>query len=78
MMENIDSLILEHLKALLNELRSAKTDIQGDLRDIKARLASPEHHQAGAYLDTTRQSNRIDELDRRVERLERRLELAAD
>jgi predicted nuclease with TOPRIM domain len=75
MNEPIDNLIIEHLKALRNELRTAKNDIQGDLRDIKARLASLEHHQAGTYLDSNRQSNRIDELDVRMERIERRLEL---
>jgi chromosome segregation ATPase len=78
MTENVDNLILEHLKALRNELQTAKADIQGDLRDIKARLASLEHHQAGTYLDSTRQNSRIDELDRRVERIERRLEMTAD
>ena len=54
MNEPIDNLIIEHLKALRNELRTAKNDIQSDLRDIKARLASLEHHQAGTYLDRNR------------------------
>jgi hypothetical protein len=75
MNEPIDNLIIEHLKALRNELRTAKNDIQSDLRDIKARLASRENHQAGTDLDSNRQSNRSDEPDQRMERIERRLEL---
>jgi len=44
MNEPIDDLILGHLKALRNELRTAKSDIQSDLYDIKERLASLEHN----------------------------------
>lgn len=40
----MDNLLLEHLKALRNELGNAKRDTQADLRDIKERLASLEHH----------------------------------
>lgn len=73
MADNVDNLIIEHLKALRNELRDAKTDIQADLRDIKARLSSLESHQASAHFDSARQSSKLDELDRRIERVERRL-----
>jgi hypothetical protein len=76
MPEQADNLVLEHLKALCNELPAAKSDIQAGLRDIKARLTSIERHQAGSYLDSARQGSRIDELDRRIERIEHRLELA--
>jgi chromosome segregation ATPase len=75
MSEQTENLVLELLKTLRNKLRTAKADIQADLRDIKARLASLEHHQAGHYLDVNRQSTRLDDLDRRVERIEQRLEL---
>jgi hypothetical protein len=34
MVETTDNLILEHLKALRNELRTAKTDIQARLSQI--------------------------------------------
>jgi hypothetical protein len=78
MADNIDNLIIEHLKALRNELRDTRNAIQADLRDIKARLSSLVSHQAATHFDSARQSVRLDDLDLRIERVERRLELAVE
>ena len=66
------------MTALRHERRPAKNDVQGDLPDIKARPAMREHRHAGTYRDDTQQCSRSDELDRRSQRIDRRLELTAD
>jgi hypothetical protein len=78
MADNIDNLIIEHFKALPTELHDAKADIPADRRDIEVRLSSLEGHRASAQFDSARQSGRQDKPDRRIERIERRLGLAAE
>lgn len=72
MTDNIEYLILEHLKAL----RTEQAAVRADLRDIKARLLSIEGYQAAGHMDSTRQSTRLEELEQRLERIETRLGLA--
>lgn len=66
-----DDLILEHLRAL----RAGQDAIRSDLRDLKARMSSIESYVAAAHGDSVRQSSRLDEIESRVETIERRLEL---
>lgn len=71
MSDNTTHLILEYLR----HIRGRVDQLVSDVRDVKARLLSIEHHQAAGYLDSTRQAARLDELDDRMQRLETRLEL---
>ena len=64
MTENVEHLILEHLKYL----RSTVDRLAEDSHDIKARLTNVEENLAGV-------NRRLDRLDQRVDRIERRLEL---
>lgn len=71
MTDNVDYLILEHLKAIRGDLDTLKSD----MRDVKTRLLSMESYQAASHLDSARQSSRLDELDTRISRLEVRVNL---
>jgi predicted nuclease with TOPRIM domain len=64
-MTEAESLVLEHLR----HIRSAVDGLRDDVRDIKGRLGTLETQYASL-------SNRMDRLDGRVERIERRLNLA--
>jgi predicted nuclease with TOPRIM domain len=64
-MAEADSIVLEHLW----HIRSAIDGLRDDMREVKARLGTLESQYASV-------SNRLDRLDVRVERIERRLELA--
>ncbi|HWA21233.1 MAG TPA: hypothetical protein VG735_02435 [Caulobacterales bacterium] len=81
MTENIESLILEQLRRL-----NGKADgIALDVIDIKSRLTSLEEGQAGVrgelaqlYTSYANQSRRIDRIDERLARIERRLDLVEE
>ena len=64
-------LILEHLRAIRSDIGSVKPNLQ----DIKARMASIESYQVAGHGDAVRQSSRLDEIEARIEQVERRLEL---
>jgi uncharacterized coiled-coil protein SlyX len=81
MTENVENLVLEHLRALRNELREFRTRHNEDMSDIKQRLTMLERGIGGMKRDTAelyddhaRQQAGIDRLAERVDRLERRLE----
>ena len=78
MTENVENLVLEHLRAI----RADVSGIKDDVREIKHRLTSLEgavagikRDQAASYADTADQHARYDRLAERVERIERRLEI---
>lgn len=79
MTENVENLILEHLK----RFQVSQDRIESELREIKARLANLEASQGSvirllgdlASADAAAQLG-IDRLGERVERIERRLDLA--
>ncbi|MDR2858284.1 MAG: hypothetical protein LBV50_10620 [Novosphingobium sp.] len=78
MSENIENLILEHLK----RFQSGQERIERELKEIKTRVGNIEAGQATviqhlghlAAADATQQLG-IDNLNDRVERIERRLEI---
>lgn len=83
MTDNVENLVLEHLRALRNELREFRTRHDQDMSDIKQRLTTLERGIGGMKRDTAelyddhaRQQASIDRLAERVDRLERRLELS--
>jgi len=63
-MPDIDSVVLEHLR----HIRAAMDDVRDDIREIKQRLGILEGTYAGL-------STRMDRMDMRIERIERRLDL---
>lgn len=67
MTDNIEYLLLEHLKAI--------DTVKHDLRDIKGRLLTMESYQAAGHIDAARQSARLDDFDARLSRLEVRANL---
>ncbi|HHW77103.1 MAG TPA: hypothetical protein GX399_08785 [Xanthomonadaceae bacterium] len=79
MVDNVENLILEHLRAIRADIGGIKDDV----REIKQRLTSLEAAVAGLrrdsanlYGDVIDQQARYDRLAERLERIERRLDLA--
>ena len=80
MSENIDNLILEHLKRMHSEM----TEIRRDSAEIKSRLGSIEtgiarigRDEAGNYTEIIENRHMFDRLTERIDRIEKRLELQA-
>lgn len=78
MTEQIDSIILEHLKAIRAEL----AEIKADTSDIKLRLHSVDtsvielrRNDVHLFEDDARQQVTLDRLLDRIQRIEKRLEL---
>jgi hypothetical protein len=67
-----DNLVLEHLRAIREvlELHSQA------FTDVQLRLSGIETHMAGFQISEVRQSNELDRLRERINRIEKRLELA--
>lgn len=79
MAENIDNIIIEHLKAIRAEI----ADVKNDTADIKQRLHSIDtsvldlrRNDIHLYEDSARQQVNLDTLLERIKRIERRLELS--
>lgn len=79
MSENIENLMLEHMKKIQAEL----SGIRQDSTEIKARLASIEsgiaritRDEAGNYGEIIENRHMFDKLAERVGRIEKRLEIA--
>jgi regulator of replication initiation timing len=77
-MENVENLILEHLRAI----RADVSGIKDDMREVKQRLANVEaavggvkRDQSDLYTENASHHVRYDRLLERIDRIERRLEL---
>lgn len=71
MADEAESLVLEHLRAI----RATLEKHSQAFADISLRLSGIEQHMAGFQLSEVRQNSAIDQLTKRVERIEKRLEL---
>jgi predicted nuclease with TOPRIM domain len=71
MADDPNNLVLEHLRAL----RMDMGELRADMRDGKGRLASLEVSVANLHGDFAGQSERIDRVASRLERIEQRLHL---
>ncbi len=71
MTENIESLVLEHLR----HIRGKIDRIADDVADLKVRMGSTESHISLLHADLVGLGNRMDRLDSRVDRIENRLDL---
>ena len=77
-MENVDNIILEHLRAIRADIGAMKDDS----REIKQRLANLESAIGGikrdlgdVYTEGATQHTRNDRIIERIEKIERRLEI---
>ncbi|MFT4243632.1 MAG: hypothetical protein QM569_15275 [Acidovorax sp.] len=77
-MENVENLIIEHLRAI----RADVSSIKDDMRDVKNRMAVLEaaiggikRDQGDIYTENAGHHVRYDRVIDRIERIERRLEL---
>jgi hypothetical protein len=77
MSENIDNIIIEHLKSLRNEIKEFRSETREELQIIKMRINSLERGQAGSHDDSVILQTRLDRVDGRIDRIEKRLELTA-
>jgi septal ring factor EnvC (AmiA/AmiB activator) len=78
MSENVENLILEHLRGMRSDISA----LRDDSREVKSRLASLEtavsamrREIADLYADVVGQHSRYDRLIERIERIEKRLDL---
>ncbi len=71
MTENIESLVLEHLRPI----RATLANHTERLERIEIRLGSIEQYQALSHTDLAAANVHLDHLARRIDRIERRLDL---
>ena len=79
MTENIENLILEHLKKIQAEQTAARerdAEILTRLASIENGLARISRDEALTYTELVQDRHVIDKLKERIERIERRLELS--
>ena len=82
-MENVENIIIEHLKGLRSDVLAMRSDMQAEFKDVKARLnhlvatlARVRRDGALSAEDFARQQFSIDSLLERIQRIEGRLELS--
>jgi tetrahydromethanopterin S-methyltransferase subunit G len=78
MTENVESLILEHLKMLRNEVKAQGVKMDEQFESIRLRLSSIESQMAGIHADIAIMNGRMDRFESRLDRIERRLELVGE
>ena len=79
MIENIDNLILEHLKRIQAEQSNARErdqEILNRLSLIESGLARVTRDESANYSEIIENRHTVDKLKERIERIERRLELS--
>lgn len=79
MTDETENLVLEILKRMqgdMGEIRSELRDIRRELHQINQRLTQVEYHMSGFFSASAIHSDRVDRLEQRLERVERRLELS--
>ena len=71
MTEETENLVLE----MLRKMRGSIEHMELDMMDIKIRLSSVEHHLGQHQLQLAAMNTRLDHMDGRLVRIERRLDL---
>jgi hypothetical protein len=71
MAEETNNIVLEHLR----HIRARVDGLSDDMRQVILRLGALERHQAGMHISDVNQNAEIDQIKKRLERVERRLEL---
>jgi hypothetical protein len=72
MIEETTSLVLEHLR----HIRSRVDGLADDMRQVILRLGAQDRHLVGLQISEVGQNTEIDRIKERLQRIERRLELA--
>jgi ribosomal protein L29 len=82
MADNSEHLVLEQFRALRNQISAMQTEMHSEFSDVKHRISRVEtaiagirRDEAGTAEDIARQQISIDQLNERIVRIERRLEL---
>lgn len=75
MTDNVENLILEHLRNLRNEVRAQGVKMDEQFEGVRLRLSSMENQLAGLRADVAGIHLRMDKFETRMDRIERRLEL---
>ncbi|HET7313806.1 hypothetical protein [Salinisphaera sp.] len=73
-----DNLVLEQLRIMRNEIREFRTDTGDRFDRLETRMSSMKHMLGHMYAATADDRAAVQQLARRVERIERRLELRDD
>lgn len=76
-MADMDNIVLEHLVALRNELKEFRQETREELQIIKMRLNSVERTVSGTHDDNMIMQMRLDKVDEKIDKIEKRLELSA-
>ena len=83
-MDNVDNIIIEHLKNLRSDVASMRSEMHTEFKDVKARLNHLDASMAGVRRDGAlsagdfaRQQVSNDSLAERIQKIEKRLELAS-
>ena len=67
-----DNLVLEHLR----HIRGKVDQTASDVTDIKVQLAAMQQHMAGFHAVIASHSDELNQLRQRIDRIEKRLDLA--
>jgi hypothetical protein len=73
MTENVTN---ELIYSVLQKMQADMSEMKFDMRDIKARMTMVEEHTGSSIIAISGVNGRLDRLVDRVERIERRLDLA--
>ena len=71
MTDNVENLILEMLRRMDKRL----DNIEGDVSELKTRATAVDEHIGGLFITVSGNNTRLDRMDERLKRIERRLEL---
>ena len=83
MNDSIENLLLDHLRGLRNQIETLQVETRADFQELKHRLTGVGSGIAGLRRDSLskqedvyRQQAAIDRMNERIQRIEKRLELA--
>ena len=83
MTESVENLVLEQLRGLRNQIEGMRTEMRSEFQDVKHRLGRLEiaitvsrRDNIGTQEDVYRQQEAMERMNARIERIEKRLELA--
>ena len=77
-MENVDNIIIEHLKSLRSDVAAVRSDMHAEFKDVKARLSHLDASMVGVRRDGALAAEDFarQQVSERIQRIERRLELS--
>ncbi len=77
MTDETSNIIIEHLKALRNDLRDFRQETRTEFETLKLRINAVERGIAGMHDDNATLHTRIDTVDSHINKIEKRLELTS-